>query len=78
VRQQMSFVVLFKICLGQACGLDYERFSALLRVNNAGKDPDATEHEKGDVPVFAQLKSDTHKRDYSLVPLDAAATRAIS
>ena len=69
--QKTSFVVLFKVCLGQARGLDCERFSALLCINKTGKAAHTTENQN-------ESKSDTHKRDYRLLPLDAAATRTIS
>ncbi len=69
--QQTRLVVLLQICLGQTRGLDRERLHALLPVDRTAKEAHATENQN-------ERKSDTHKRDYRLVPLDAAATRTIS
>ena len=80
MRFQSSLVVLAEICFVQVRGLNNQRFAsrrALLRVSDA--DQQATEQEKEHAAVFERhRKSEGHRSDYSLVPLDAAATRTIS
>ena len=81
MRFQSSFVVLFDISLGQTRGLNHNRFACggtLLCASNAGKDA-KTEGEKDHVAMFdGHIRSEGHRSDYSLVPLDAAAALTIS
>jgi len=72
MRLQMSFICLSEICLGQGCGLNYERFTScrtLLCRRDADNEAHDTDKEN---PLVG------HILDYSLAPLDAAAARTIS
>jgi hypothetical protein len=72
----MNLVVLFEVCLRQACGLNHKWFagcSPLLRAGDTSKDAKTTEDKNDVAALEPHLKSEGHRSDYSLVALDAIA-----